>query len=129
MQVPIQSPKPTEHPSMSISSLPSANQHMITGPSVSDTPTTDSVASDEDGTTLLVPDENFSTWRPGASAAKNLRSRWTTKHRLEHRSRRVESTVPFTSGQLPTSAEIEALDLEVDAEEEVARELHSQCDL
>ena len=43
----------------------------------------------------------------------------------------------FTSGQSPTSAEIEevrglscgALDLELDAEEEVVRELHSQCDL
>ena len=49
----------------------------------------------------------------------------------------VDSSVSFTSGQLPTSAEIEevrelscgALDLEFDAEEEVAHELHSQCDL
>ena len=49
----------------------------------------------------------------------------------------VGSSVSFTSGQLPTSTEIEevgglscrALDLEFDAEEEVAHELHSQCDL
>ena len=49
----------------------------------------------------------------------------------------VGSSVSFTSGELATSAEIEevrglscgALDLEFDAEEEVAHELHSQCDL
>ena len=49
----------------------------------------------------------------------------------------VDSSVSFTSGQLPASAEIEevrrlsygALDLEFEDEEEVAHELHSQSDL
>ena len=47
------------------------------------------------------------------------------------------SVVSSTSGQLPTSAEIEevrglscgALDLEFDAEEDAAREMYSQRDL
>ena len=49
----------------------------------------------------------------------------------------VDSAVSFTSGQLRTSAEIEevrglwcwAWSLEFDAEDEVAHELHTQCDL
>ena len=57
--------------------------------------------------------------------------------RRDARGSSVDRSVSFTSGQLPTSAEIEevrglpcgALDLEFDAEEEVAHELHSQCDL